>query len=160
MTTDEAWEALFKRMVKKFLTKKIAPHKLISISFFEDSHKPKDIYEESQPLTRKLNASCLHRAGPDPEDLVPANDHIYSLKVFKGTNWHEEVNNAKYYMNERGGEQGHLLSVVNSMPTDNIIVVVLSWSRGIQAVYENEDYCRVEDCACNAMCSTNSCSIF
>jgi len=36
--TDEAWEALFTRMVDKFLSKKIPPHKLISVSFFEDSH--------------------------------------------------------------------------------------------------------------------------
>ena len=130
--SDEAWEALFQRMVTKLLNKKIPPHKLISVSFFEDSHKPKDIYEEETP-PRKLNASVLHRS--DGEDLVPVNDHIYSLKVFKGNNWHEEVSKAKDYMNERGGEQGHVVSVVNSMPTDNLIVVVISWSRAVQAIY-------------------------
>ena len=93
-TTDEAWENLFQRMVINLLNKKIPPHQLISVSFFEDSHKPRDIYEESP---RKLNASILHRSGTEPVDLVPPVN--YSLKVFKGENWHEQVNKAKCYMN-------------------------------------------------------------
>ena len=36
--SDEAWDALFNRMVEKFLNKKIPPHKLVSVSFFEDTH--------------------------------------------------------------------------------------------------------------------------
>ena len=82
-------------MVDKFLSKKVPPHRLVSVSFFEESHTPNDIYEEKPKRQRKLNATILHRAGEEPEDLLPPRENIYELKVIKGTNWHEEVSTAK-----------------------------------------------------------------
>merc|ERR1712232_1020480 len=96
---------------------------LVSVSLYEDAH---------ENTGKGINACISHCAGHDPQDLSAnsATDGrtIYDLQVIASEDWQEIFEKAKGKINEKGGQEGHMVSTTNDSSTDGGVAIVISWS--------------------------------
>ena len=97
---------------------------LISVSLFEDAH---------ENVGKGINACIAHSAGDKLTEL--AGDEatnvgsIYDLSVIAGSGeWEDMFNEAKAKINEKGGQEGHLVASTNDSSNDGGVIIVLSWA--------------------------------
>ena len=112
--------------VRDWLDKFIPPHMLISVSLFEDAH---------ENVGKGINACIAHSAGSNLTELagneVTNVGCIYDLSVIAGSGeWEDMFGEAKAKINEKGGQEGHLVAATNDSSNDGGVVIVLSWSTG------------------------------
>jgi hypothetical protein len=114
--------------VHKFLNTYVAPHNLISVSIWEESHPNK---------SGVIYANVLHQSDENqgaltdtkPEMKLPS-EGLYSMTVLKGKNVWDEFYFKKIcaQINEIGGEEGHMVATANDTTQDEKVVVLFSWS--------------------------------
>lgn len=142
---DADWEGLALN-VKEYLNDFIAPHQLVSVSLFEESH-PNN--------SGAIGAVIAHTAGVTPVRLSQTSASrslptagIYKLDTIRAEETSMLTKQACTIMNNRGGQEGYMVATTNCCRVGDLFGMVLSW----QAIYEDmlEEDLRPATCAgCN-----------
>lgn len=97
---DGNWNQLSEQ-VRQWLNEFVAPHQLVSVSFYEDAHPN---------LNNHINALICHKAGANPVALARSSastalptSGLYTVKSFRGDETSDAVNQAIVFMNSQGG---------------------------------------------------------
>ena len=121
---DGDWDGLANN-VKEFLNDFVAPHQLISITLFEESHPNQ---------TGMIGALVTHTGGAVPTRLsrTPAASSlptagIYKLDCLRGEQTSMLTKQALTVMNTRGGQEGYMVATTNDAIRDDLFCMVISW---------------------------------
>lgn len=111
--------------VTAWLNAHIAPHQLISVTIHEEMHPNQSHF---------VNAVITHTAGEQPPKLAdtPAagklpTSGVYSVTVRRGETTEAASTQALLAINERGGQEGHVVTTTNDSINQDIVAVVISW---------------------------------
>ena len=122
---DGDWDALSDQVLD-WLNSYVAPHQLISVSLYEESH-PNN--------TGQVNCIVTHRAGATPVRLaaspagaaLPAGG-VYTKAVVRADEVDQAARLAVGQINARGGQEGHTVSMTNDSQRQDIFACIFSWS--------------------------------
>jgi hypothetical protein len=121
---DGDWDGLANN-VKEFLNDFIAPHQLISITLFEESHPNQ---------SGMIGALVTHTGGAVPTRLSQTaaarslpTAGIYKLDCLRGEQTSILTKQALTVMNTRGGQEGYAVATTNDAVRDDLFGMVISW---------------------------------
>ena len=115
------WSALAEK-VTSWLNTNVAPHQLVSLSIYEESHRN---------TSHTVHATVTHTVPIEQQSLPEdAGANIYSFKVHRGA---YQTPQMKFYMdlvetvNKTGVDQGHVVAVANDSGSSNFTSISLSY---------------------------------
>lgn len=138
---DGDWASL-STQVLDWLNTHVAPHLLVSVSFHEDSH-PNN--------SGKIHAKIAHRSGDGVRPLAEMGatsqrGKLYSVQMARHEQTNESVRQAVAQINQRGGQEGHVVSTTNDSRNQDIVCISYSWAAIVE--HQLEEELRPTGCAC------------
>lgn len=140
---DGKWDELAKNVLD-WLNEFVAPHQLVSVSFFEEMHPN---------TTDNIGAIVTHKSGANPVKLsnsAAANNipsaGIYTMQIVRDATTQGCVEKTKNLMNLKGGQEGHVVTTTNDSSHQDIFCVLFSWSALFQDAIEED--LRPASCGC------------
>lgn len=94
---------------------------LLSLSIYEDKHDP-------EKEDKVIHVCITHAAGQKPNEL-PDQESIYDLTVIQRgePSWDDLFGEAERMINDKGGQEGHLVASANTSPEDGARLFLVQW---------------------------------
>jgi len=140
---DGNWEALADNVLS-WLNEFIAPHQLVSVSFYEEMH-PNN--------TAGVGAVVTHTAGKNPVKLADSaaaqsvSSALYAMQLVRGADTASCVKQAQELINLKGGQEGWVVTTTNDSRNQDIFCVLFGWSALVEAAVEED--MRPASCGCS-----------